>query len=179
MTSTQTAPVFIHTGTWDDTTRNHPAMKWMEDYCIEFDKGTFQPTWYTSGLLFHKANGEVVKGRDQAIAAMKQLYSPLTAHFHEPTYISCCETSNGWEMIAQATLFGNLSGNPAEGEEKKKDKSGREWDIAVPSGFHVHYVKGGDNGGLLIDKAEIMSDSGVPMGIMLKRGLIGARDLGL
>ena len=27
-----TKPAFIHYGTWDDETRQHPAMKWMEDY---------------------------------------------------------------------------------------------------------------------------------------------------
>jgi hypothetical protein len=28
----------IHKGTWDDETRQHPAMKWMEDFTINFNK---------------------------------------------------------------------------------------------------------------------------------------------
>src|SRR5271156_5966320 len=29
MSSVTTTPAFVHHGTWDDTTRKHPAMKWM------------------------------------------------------------------------------------------------------------------------------------------------------
>ena len=27
-----TQPAFVHNGSWDDTTRTHPAMEWMERY---------------------------------------------------------------------------------------------------------------------------------------------------
>lgn len=33
-----TKSAFIHVGTWDDETRKHPAMKWMEDYTLSFNK---------------------------------------------------------------------------------------------------------------------------------------------
>ena len=85
-------------------------------------------------------------------------------------------------MLGQATLFANLPGAPAAGETKVKDASGKEWDMGVPSGFHFFYKKDdkADNGlGMFIKRTEVMSDSGVPMGIMLKRGLIKASDLGL
>jgi hypothetical protein len=36
--SVPTRPAFIHVGTWDDETRKHPAMKWMEDYTLNFNK---------------------------------------------------------------------------------------------------------------------------------------------
>lgn len=36
--SIPTTPAFIHVGTWDDETRKHPAMKWMEDFTLEFNK---------------------------------------------------------------------------------------------------------------------------------------------
>jgi hypothetical protein len=36
--SVPTTPAFVHAGTWDDETRKHPAMKWMEEYTINFNK---------------------------------------------------------------------------------------------------------------------------------------------
>lgn len=30
--SDTTVKAYVHFGTWDDTTRAHPAMKWMEEY---------------------------------------------------------------------------------------------------------------------------------------------------
>ena len=30
--STQPLKAYVHFGTWDDSTRQHPAMKWMEHY---------------------------------------------------------------------------------------------------------------------------------------------------
>lgn len=182
MSSVPTTPAFVHHSTWDDTTRKHPAMKWMEDYTLDFDTHSFSPKWYSKDWTLHKADGGVVSGREAGIAALKEIYGPLTAHFHEPYFLICTEIADGWDMIGQAKLFGNLNGSPAAGEAKVKDRQGREWDMCVPGGFHFHYVKdpGAENGGgILLKKTEIMSDSGVPMGIMLKRGLIKAQDLGL
>jgi hypothetical protein len=33
-----TTPAFVHVGTWNDETRKHPAMKWMEEYTLNFNK---------------------------------------------------------------------------------------------------------------------------------------------
>lgn len=47
-----------------------------------------------------------------------------------------------------------------------KDLEGREWDMSIPGVFHFHYLKdpGAENGGgVVINRAEFMSDSGVPM----------------
>ncbi|KAF9730633.1 hypothetical protein PMIN01_11502 [Paraphaeosphaeria minitans] len=33
-----TTPAFVHVGTWDNETRKHPAMKWMEEYTLSFNK---------------------------------------------------------------------------------------------------------------------------------------------
>lgn len=33
-----TTQVFIHKGSWDDETRQHPVMHWMEQYTKEFDR---------------------------------------------------------------------------------------------------------------------------------------------
>jgi hypothetical protein len=36
--SVPTTPAFIHIGTWDDETRKHPGMKWMEEFTLNFNK---------------------------------------------------------------------------------------------------------------------------------------------
>jgi len=100
----------------------------------------------------------------------------------EPTYIVVHDNKEGWEMLAQATLYANLVGEPAKGEVKVKDGKGKEWDMGVPSAFRVIYAKddGAKNGtGVLIKREELMSDSGVAMGMLLKRGVLSAKDLGL
>jgi hypothetical protein len=182
MSSVATKPAFIHHGTWDETTRKHPAMKWMEQETLDFDTHNFSPKWFSKDFTFHKADGTIFSGREKALEAMRELYGPLTAHFHEPYFLVCTEADDGWDMIGQAKMFANLAGNPAPGEKKVKDLQGREWDMGIPGGFHFHYLKdpsAENGGGMVINKAEFMSDSGVPMGIMLKRGLIQAKDLGL
>jgi hypothetical protein len=182
MSSVATEPAFVHHGTWDDTTRKHPAMKWMEDYALDFDTHSFSPKWYSKDWTLQKSDGSIVSGREEGIAALRELYGPLTSHLHEPYFLVCTEVAEGWDMIGLAKLFGNLSGSPAAGETKTKDLQGRKWDMGIPAAFHLHYVKdlGAENGGgILLKRTEIMSDSGVPLGIMLKRGLIKATDLGL
>jgi len=182
MSSVPTRPAFVHYGTWDDTTRKHPALKWTEQYVLDFDTQSFSPKWYSKDWTLHKADGIKVSGRENSIAAAREIYGPLTSHFHEPYFAVITETADGWDMIGLAKVFGNLNGSPAAGEKKVKDLQGREWDMGVPGAFHLHYVKdpqAENGGGIVITKTEIMSDSGVGMGIMLKRGLIQAKDLGL
>lgn len=182
MSSVPTQPAFVHYGTWDDTTRKHPAMKWMEEHTIAFDKGDIIPNWYSEDFTLYKADGAIVSGRDKSIAALREIYGPLTSKFHEVYYIVCTETTDGWAMIGQAKMFGNLNGNPAPGETKVKDLQGREWDMGVPAAFHFQYLKDAgaeSDDGIVMKKMEVMADSGVPMGIMLKRGLIQPKDLGL
>lgn len=73
-------------------------------------------------------------------------------------------------------------GAPAAAESKVKDKSGKEWDLSVPAAMHFRYVSDekAENGLIMaIKRAEITSDGNVPMGLMLKRGLISPKDLGL
>ncbi len=105
-----------------------------------------------------KGDGTEIKGRDNVVEALKQLYGPFTAQYHEPSFVMCSETDDGWEMLGQATLFVNLPGEPAAGEKKVKDASGKEWDTGVPSGFHFYYKKddNADNGlGMYFKRTEI------------------------
>lgn len=181
MSSAPTVSAFVHKGSWDETTRKHTAMKWMEKFTIEFDKRNFESQWYTSDCTLQKADGSPeVSGRDEYISHIKAIYGPLTEQFHEPYFISATETDDGWEMLGQAKLFANLPGKPAQGETKAKDLSGKSWDVGVPSAFHFWYKKEKDGpDGLAIKRTEIISDSAVPMKVMMGRGLIKASDLGL
>jgi hypothetical protein len=157
-------------------------MKWMEDRTLDFDTHNFSPKWYSKNWTLYKADGGVIFGREVGMAVLKEIYNPLTAHFREPHLIVCIEVADGWDMIVQAKVFGNLKESPAAGETKVKDRQGREWDMCISGGFHFHYVKDPEaenGGGIAPKKTEIKSNSGVPMGIMLKRGLIKAQDLGL
>ncbi len=183
-----TVPAFIHTGDWDDTTRSHPAMKWMEPFTRWWDSREWTTdesslsNWATSDFALYPADGSSAKGTKAAYAALKALYGPLAAHLHEPTYLVASETEDGWEMLGQASFYADLGGEPGEGEKKVKDGKGREWDMCVPSAFHIWYVKdekAGNGGAMLIKKEEIMTDSGVGMRAALKRGLVSAKDMGL
>jgi hypothetical protein len=182
MSSAPTKPAFVHSGYWDPTTRKHPAMKWMEAFNKDFDANGVNPKWYTADASIQKADGTEFYGREGVIAVARELYGPFTSYFHEPYFVMCSETDDGYEMLGQAKLFANLPGAPAAGECKVKDKSGKEWDLSVPAAMHFWYVNDekAENGlGMAIKRTEIMSDGSVPMGIMLKRGLISSKDLGL
>ena len=91
-----TTGAFVHTGTWDETTRKHPAMKWMERYTRnvvdtrKFDTDE-SPTslGHTSDWTLQKSTGEVVEGVDKAWAALKEVYAP----FSERKWMGCIEES--------------------------------------------------------------------------------------
>jgi hypothetical protein len=188
MPSAATTPAFIHYGDWDDITRAHPAMRWMESFTRAWDsrEWAIDPSvsskWFTSDFALTKADGTSTVGVEKGINVLRETYGALTGHLHEPYYVVVNETNNGWEMLGQATLYANLPGTPVSGEVKIKDGEGKEWDMSVPSAFHFCYVRdesAKNGGGILISKEEMISDSGVAMAILLKRGVLVAKDLGL
>jgi hypothetical protein len=179
-----TQPAFVHHGTWDHSTRQHPAMKWMESCTLDFDTHTFPTKWMHPDCETVLADGSRHRGREIANEAIKQVYGPLAAHLHEPFYLVVTEAGDGasWDMIGLAMVYANLSedGSGSGGEAKVKDLSGKEWDFKMPGAFKFHYVKDKEGpDGIYLRRSELCSDSGVPMKLMLKRGLIGAKDLGL
>ena len=182
MASAPSVPAFVYAGTWSETTRKHPAMKFMEAATHDFDANGPTAKWYTSDPSFQKADGSEYHGLEQTVSAFKELYGAFTSYHHEPYFLICSATDEGYEMLGQAKLFANLPGKAAAGESKVKDPSGKEWDMAVPGAFHFWYVpdEKAENGqGMGIKRTEVMCDGSVPMGIMLKRGLISPKDLGL
>jgi len=68
-----TQEAFVHTGTWDSTTRKHPAMKWMETYTNDIIDGrkfheTASSVGWTSEFTPKKSTGEVVEGADKGMS---------------------------------------------------------------------------------------------------------------
>jgi len=188
MPSTTSPNALVHYGDWDDHSRSHPALKFLEKFVHYWDSREWirdpstSANWLTSDFVLQKADGSLVTGSDAAIADLQAIYEPLTAHLHDPRYIVIHDSKDGWEMLAQAVLYANLVGEPAKEEVRAKDGKGKEWDMGVPSAFHVRFAKDdtAKNGmGILIKMEELMSDSGVAVGILLKRGVLSAKDLGL
>ena len=91
----------------------------------------------------------------------------------------CVETDDGYKIMGQAKLFGNLSGPAADGEIRVKDKTGKEWDVAIPGGWINEYVRYGNELGLAIKRSEVAADGGIVMSVLLKRGQSPPKDLGL
>ena len=59
-------------------------------------------------------------------------------------------------MIGQAMFYANLPGEPAAGKKKKiKDKSEKEWDVAVPNDVKFQYVKVKNGYGYLMKRSEV------------------------
>ncbi|KAJ9639319.1 hypothetical protein H2201_008311 [Coniosporium apollinis] len=179
--SYQTTPAFIKycPKGWDDV-RSHPAMAWMEKYTNMFDsRAAFDAPhsdWHTSDYTLHEANGTIVSGGEAGWAALKNIYSPFSAHLHDPTFLIWWETEKGWEMIGQADMCANLA---APGGQKKKDRNGNEWDVIIPSAFHFEYVKddGAQHDGILLRRTEILADSGPAVVEMMKRGMLKPEEL--
>ena len=78
-----TKSVFIHTGSWDDESRSHPAMKWMEDYTTNIidTRAWDTPTnkHHSSDFAVQKSTGQVVEGGDAAWKSIAEIYAPFSA----------------------------------------------------------------------------------------------------
>ncbi|OAL54577.1 hypothetical protein IQ07DRAFT_676616 [Pyrenochaeta sp. DS3sAY3a] len=181
--SFSTQPAFIHTGTWDDTTRAHPCMKWMEHYTRAIDAKAWdtQPStpYLTASHTLHKSNGTTVSGGPASFASLStEIYAPFAAHLHDPELLLCWESGDGWEMLGVATLYWDLA-VPAGGEGKKekvRDREGREWDGKGPAAFAFAYERQGD-GGIRLSKTAIYADPTAAVVEMMKRGMMKAEDL--
>ena len=156
----------------------------MEQYNYAFDKHEhgmdLSDEWYSDDFVLIKSDGTEVNGKKDALVSLKEVYSPLISHFHDPFYLCCAEGKNGtWEMIGQAKLYAKLPGNPAAGEKPVKDPKGRSWDIVLPGAFKFVYAPGKGPEGFLLTRTELMTDSAPIVMTLLKRGVMSPADLGL
>jgi hypothetical protein len=178
-----TTNAFIHYSKgWDSTTRSHPCMAWFEDYAKLFDTGEMFSVpyieWHTDDYSYAKSTGEVIEGGAPAFEALKQTYSVFKGNNHEPRWLCCWETQEGWEMVGEAVLFGNLVA-PGGSGQAHTDLAGKKWDVGVPSAFHFKYVKDTEakHGGIRLKRSEIFSDSAPVVVEMLKRGMLKPEQL--
>jgi hypothetical protein len=181
--SVSTKPAFVHIGNWDEETRKHPAMKWMEAYTNFVDQRNFDKLyseWHTEDCEYHKHDGTVVSGGAECWRESEKTFGVFTSFLHRPYFLMCTETDNGWEMLGQAYLCANIVGEPIAGEKTVNDPDDNAWDVVVPSGFHFEYVKDGNamHEGILMKKNETMSDSWPIMYILMRRGLFKAETTG-
>ena len=73
-----TEQAFVHYGDWSKDSDAHPAMGFMRNYTNMIDRKVFdtEPAadWHTDDFTFAKADGGVVKGREEAWKAVGQVY---------------------------------------------------------------------------------------------------------
>ncbi|KAF3037728.1 hypothetical protein E8E11_005283 [Didymella keratinophila] len=175
-----TKPAFVHYGTWDDETRAHPAMKWMEQYTNQVDAKAadeVKNNWMAQDHFLVRSTGQKDTGAQASVDALyKEIYAPFAEHAHVPYHLVCYEVDDGWEMMGLATVYWNLAvPGKQESGEKVKDKEGNEWDGAMPGAFNFHYRKEG--GGIRVTKTEIAADPTAAVVGMLKRGMMKPEDL--
>jgi len=175
--SVPTKPAYIHTGDFDSETATHPVFKVLQDYRDDYDARTFDLKWYAADYTYVAPDGQTYHGPEQAMAALKALYGPLTAHCHEPYYITCTETDYGLDMIGLATLWVDLPGDPAVGESKKTDSKGKKWDMANKGCFHFQWDLRANQP--VLKRTEIMADTGPLVLALVKRGVLTPSDIGL
>jgi hypothetical protein len=178
-----TKPAFTSSGSdWDDSSRQHPAMKFMEEYTLMFDKRGYNSErysdWMTEDATLTKGDGTSFSGGEACWEASKEVYAPFKEYMHCPyflvvTPLEGMKEEEGYEMIGQAMVYGDLVGERQEGEpEKVKDpRHGRMWDVKIPGAFRFQYVKGGNNGWKL-KKTDLHVDGMGAGMVLVKRGVM-------
>jgi hypothetical protein len=156
-------------------------MKWFEKYAILFNTGEMFnknfSEWHAPDFSYHKSNGEIFEGGAEAFEAIKETYAPFDVTNHEPNFLGCWETEDGWEMLGQAYLYGNLKA-PGGSGKAHTDSEGHKWDVGVPSSFHFAYVKDSSGPeGIKLKRTQVFSDSAPVLVEMLKKGMLKPEQL--
>jgi hypothetical protein len=122
MSSFTTTPAFIHYGTWDDITRAHPAMKWLEDFVRAWDSREWYTDdsalfkWITPDFVLKKADGSSTSGAEKGFAALKASYGPLISHLHIPYYLVVTKTRDGWKSCVKRKYMRTCRANLHKGK---------------------------------------------------------------
>jgi hypothetical protein len=173
-----TKSAFIHEGTWDEASRQHPATEWMEQFTHAFNARSnwdqAYSDWHTSDFTMIKPDGTVHHGNEEGFKQIKALYEPFTNEYHQPYFSIWYEIDEGYEMLGLAHLYGNLVGEPGADETKYEDDQGRQWDVKIPGAFRFAFRKTDKaaHGGFEMSRAEILSDSMPAVMILSKRGVL-------
>lgn len=178
-----THPVFIHSGGWDDETRQHPVMKWFEQCTHEFDRtrafanGT-PSDWLAPDFNVQLSDGTRIAGLQPAVQALIEKYAPFTdGHKHDPTELLVWEEENHWCMLGHAKLFIGFKGT----DKTIEDPQGEKWNVAIEATYRFAYVRDdtGSGSGFKVKEMKICADPMPAVGFMLKHEIVSAKDLGL
>jgi len=195
-----TQPVFVHTGDWDEESRKHPAVKWMEEYTkTQVDSrvwtdGKVMNDWHTSDFAYQRSDGGRREGVDKVNGALTEVYGPFSAHKHRPTFLLCWyaysllpdkqishkhyrrEDGNGWTIFGHAHVYVGFKGV----EGTITDPDGDKWSAVMEAAFRFWYVKDeSGKDGIKIQETRTYADPMPAIGFMLQKGIVSAKDLGL
>lgn len=180
-----TQSVFVHSGSWNASSRQHPVMDWMEKYTREFDRSrafaTGTPSdWLTADFSVQMSDGTRISGREEAVQALTEKYAPFTGgHKHDPTELLVWEEGGEWCMFGHAKCFVGFQGLRENGEFEDPQGEGK-WNVVVEAAYRFVYVKDeAARGGYKMKETRIYADPMPAVGFMLKSGLASAKDLGL
>lgn len=104
--------------------------------------------------------------------ALQAAYAPFAAHLHDPEFLVCWETKDGYEMMGNASLYFNLHG-PAP--EALTDRFGKKWHGVIQGAYHFYYVKDGDK--FKMKQTIIFADLGPALKTMLQNKMIDGEAL--
>lgn len=135
----------------------------------------------TSDHLLVRTTGQTDQGVEASLSALAtEIYAPFSSYKHVPHQLVVYEVDDGWEMLGFATLYWCLAGAAAAGAGDAgagvTDQQGNRWDGMNPAAFGFRYRK--VEGGIRLARTEVVADSGVVVGDMLKKGLLKVEDLG-
>ncbi|KAK5170611.1 uncharacterized protein LTR77_005200 [Saxophila tyrrhenica] len=173
-----TVQAFVHYGSWDDETRSHPAMKWMEDYTKSvvdskaWQTDTSPLEHHTPDFHLQRSNGTITQGAEAAWSALAEIYGPFAAHKHDPEFLLTFDVEDGWRMIGVANVFFKFAGSDGGAIT---DPQGEKWDGVSPAAFSFRYVKEGE--GIKLKETKIFSDPSPALKLMLQDGALDGEHL--
>lgn len=179
MATSSVPAVVVHINGSNTQHREHPVLDFLFTHQEVFDHGNMktQPytQFHTDDFVFTKSDRTVLSPGEASWKGWREGYAPFTEHLREARYCCVYECDGGWEMVGIATVYANFA---VPGEKTKTDRSGRQWDIAIPGALLFNCVADASGPKGFKVKSISLSGDGVPVvGEMLKRGMVIPEDL--
>jgi hypothetical protein len=157
MTSVQAT---IHRGDWNAESRKHAVLKAMEVMTRGYETDGLVAKWTTTDASFQNTDGSESYGAESISTAAKGIFGRFASFYHEPQLTVCIEADDEFHTLCQVKLYGTLLSAPAAGAGKVKDRSGKEWDVAIPGCYFsviVYDDKAANGLGMALKRAEFMA----------------------
>jgi hypothetical protein len=138
--------------------------------------------YHTPDFTFTNPAGTTFAPGEPSWLAFVEMHKPFREHWHDARY--CCvyetETEGEWEMVGVADVCADLVVEGREEEKGMVDRKGRRWDVISPGAFMFRCVRDGEGleGGWRVKSMVVFGDGTGVLGEMIKRGMVGAEDLG-